>query len=213
MKVSASILGANFANLKEEIEKVPNADFIHMDVMDGHFVPNITFGVCVLKSLREVTDTPFDTHLMISNPSKFIEEFAKYSDIITVHCEVEEDINGLLDMIHNEGCKAGISILAETPVEKIKPYLDKVDVVLVMTIEGGFAGTKFKEEVAPKFAELRKLQKTQKFQISVDGGINYETIKKVDADIVVSASFIFGSENPADVVDGLKKQTYLEEFE
>ncbi|MBW3010775.1 ribulose-phosphate 3-epimerase [Candidatus Woesearchaeota archaeon] len=213
MKVSASILAADFSNLKEEIEKIPNVDYLHMDVMDGHFVPNISFGACVLKSLSKVTDTPFDTHLMIAEPSKYIEEFAKYSDIITIHCEVEEDINALLDMIHNEGCKAGISISPKTPVDEIKQYLDKVDLVLVMTVEPGFAGQEFMEEVIPKFAELRKLQKTSKFEIEVDGGINYETIKKIDADIVVSGAFIFHSENPADVIDGLKKQTHLEDFE
>jgi ribulose-phosphate 3-epimerase len=213
MKVSASILAADFANLKEEIEKIPNADYLHMDVMDGHFVPNISFGPCVLKSLSKITDMPFDTHLMISTPSKYIEEFAKYSDIITIHSEVEEDTDALLDMIHNEGCKAGISISPKTPVDEIKQYLDKVDLVLVMTVEPGFAGQEFMEEVIPKFAELRKLQKTHKFEIEADGGINYETIKKIDADIVVSGAFIFHSENPADVVDGLKKQTYLEDFE
>lgn len=212
MKISASILAADFANLKAEIEKVPNADYIHMDVMDGHFVPNLTFGPCVLRSLRKVTDKPFDTHLMIAEPSKYIEEFAKYSEILTVHSEVEEDINTLLDMIHNEGCKAGISISPKTPVEAIKQYLDKADLVLVMTVEPGYAGQGFVEEVIPKFAELRRLQKTHKFEIEVDGGINYETIKKVDADIAVSASFIFGSENPADAIDGLKKQTHLEDF-
>ncbi|MBW3012996.1 ribulose-phosphate 3-epimerase [Candidatus Woesearchaeota archaeon] len=218
MKVSVSILSADFSNLKSFIDKIPNADYLHMDVMDGHFVPNISFGFPVIKALKKIWDKQIDTHLMISNPSQYIRQFAEYSDIITVSYECikfKENISKLIDTIHKEGCNAGIAISPGTPVEKIEKYLKKVELVLVMTVEPGFGGQKFREDCIPKFKQLRKLQKKKgmNFEIEVDGGIDLRTIKKCDVDIAVVGSYVVKSSNPADAIDGLKHQSRLKEFE
>jgi len=217
VKVSVSILSADFSNLKKTIDKIPNADYIHMDVMDGHFVPNISFGFPVIKAIKKIWDKQIDTHLMITNPSKYIQRFAEHSDIITISYECKEfgeNINKLIDMIHKEGCNAGIAISPDTPVEKIEKFLPKIELVLVMTVEPGFGGQKFREDCIPKMKKLRKLQKKKgmNFEIEVDGGINLMTVKKCDVDIVVAGSYIVKNANPADAIDGLKHQSRLKEY-
>ncbi|MBD3259905.1 ribulose-phosphate 3-epimerase [Candidatus Woesearchaeota archaeon] len=218
VKVSVSILSADFSNLKKFIDKIPNADSLHMDVMDGHFVPNISFGFPVIKAVRKIWEKEISTHLMISNPSQYIHQFAEYSDTITVSYECSkfgENINKLIDTIHKEGCNAGIAISPGTQVEKIEKFLKKIEIVLIMTVEPGFGGQKFREDCVPKFKKLRKLQKKKgmNFEIEVDGGINLMTVKKCDADIVVAGSYVVKSTNPADAIDGLKHQSRLKEFE
>jgi len=203
-KVSPSILSADFSNLGTEIKKVESfSDMLHVDVMDGHFAPNITIGIPIIKSVKKATNLPLDIHLMIENPENLVEAFAQAgSDIITVHAEV---IKGpeIFDKIRSLGKKAGVSINPDTPIEKITPYLDKVDMVLIMSVFPGFSGQEF-IDVTEKIKNLRQHYKGD---IEVDGGINLETGKKVveaGADILVAGSFIFKSEDPGKTAQDLK---------
>lgn len=209
VKVSPSMLSANFSKLGEEIRRVEEsgADWIHIDVMDGSFVPNITIGAPVVKSVRPITDIPFDVHLMIQDPIRYIDDFAKAgSDIITVHTEADGDISGALASIRDHGLKSGISLNPGTPVSEIEKYLGDVDLVLVMTVQPGFGGQTFRNEGIPKIEFLRDYRERNGlgFEISVDGGINRETGKKcVDAGATVLAagSFLFKKKNMSEEIE------------
>ena len=193
--IAPSILSADFSRLGEEVRAVEKAgaDWIHVDVMDGHFVPNITIGPVVLKWVRPVTKLPLDVHLMIKNPERYIESFAKAgADIITFHSEVEEDPKELVKMIRYYKKKVGISIKPKTDIGKIGPVLSMVDMVLVMTVEPGFGGQGFIFDCLPKIEEVRKVFKKD---LQVDGGVNIETAPEVikrGANILVAGTAVFG---------------------
>lgn len=180
MIVAPSILSADFNNLLEEVNKINNADFIHIDVMDGHFVPNISFGTCVYKNLRKYTKQVFDVHLMIDNPLFYAQSFAESgADIITFHLECKNDTIEVIDKLKSLNVKVGISIKPKTNVEVLLPYLDKVDLVLVMSVEPGFGGQKFLPNALDKIKYLSDYKKKMNLSyiIEVDGGINFETAK------------------------------------
>ena len=199
MKVSPSMLSANFSKFGEEIERVERsgADWIHLDVMDGMFVPNITIGSPIIKAVRKNSELPFDVHLMIEDPIRYIDDFTKAgADILTVHTEAKGDIMGAIDKIHENGLKAGISLNPGTPVSDITIYLNKVDLVLVMTVQPGFGGQSFREEGIPKIEFLRRYadENGLRYDISVDGGINRNTGKRcadAGATVLAAGSYLF----------------------
>ena len=197
--ISPSILAGDFSQLGKDIQKLEDAgaDMIHVDVMDGHFVPNITIGPPVIKSLRKYTDLPFDVHLMISPVHKYIEDFSKAgSDIITIHPEATENVKDSIDLIKSLGKKVGLSLNPDTPIDKIEKYLDQIDLVLVMTVYPGFGGQKFISKVLNKIKNLKNIKDENKFRfdIEVDGGVNFENNKlaiEAGANILVSGTTIF----------------------
>ena len=210
IKISPSLLSADFSCLKESVDAVEEAEWLHLDVMDGHFVPNITIGPCVIGALRDYSDHVFDTHLMISNPIDYIEQFVSCgSDIITVHAEAESDLEKVIEEIKSyDDIKAGVSINPGTELEEIKNILPKIDLLLIMTVNPGFGGQGFMHEVVPKIAEARKIidENDYDIEISVDGGVSPETAPEVieaGADILVAGSAIF-SGDPAENVKKLR---------
>lgn len=200
IKICPSILSADFANLGEEIKAIDEAgaDMVHIDVMDGSFVPNITIGPVVIKSIRGKTKLPFDTHLMIDNPQYLVEEFAKAgSDIITVHYEACTHLDRVINQIKSLGCKAGVSIVPSTPVELLADVIGEVDLVLVMSVNPGFGGQKFIPYCLDKIEILREMIDVggHDCMLQVDGGVNSETIEAVleaGADTIVAGSAVFG---------------------
>lgn len=195
-KIAPSILSADFANLEKEIKAVAaaGADLVHVDVMDGHFVPNLTIGVPVVQSLKKVSPLPLDVHLMIDKPEKFVDDFLKAgSDYLTIHVESTDQSEMLLKRIR-EKAKSGITLRPRTPIEKIEPYLKLADLVLVMTVEPGFGGQSFMIDQVEKIKWLNDYRKNNQlsFEIEVDGGVNLETRRYLDqADILVAGSYIF----------------------
>ena len=203
IQISPSILSADFSQLGNEIKRLEEggADLIHVDVMDGHFVPNLTIGPPVIKSLKKKCSLKFDVHLMISPVHKYIEIFSNAgADIITIHPEATEDLDASISKIKELGKKAGVSLNPETEVDVIKNYLSQIDLVLIMSVNPGFGGQKFMPEVLDKIRELKNIQKRQNidFDIEIDGGINFENSKiaiKAGANILVSGTTIFKSNN------------------
>ena len=206
IQISPSILSADFSQLGNEIKRLEQsgADMIHVDVMDNHFVPNLTIGPPVIKSLRKYTNLPFDVHLMIDPVHKYIKDFADAgSDIITIHPEATESLLESINHIKSLNKKVGVSLNPNTEIEVIENVLDKINLVLIMSVYPGFGGQKFMPEVLEKISELKKIQDNKKlnFDIEVDGGINFENNKKVidaGANILVSGTTIF-KENNGDI--------------
>ena len=204
IKVAPSILAANFNNLLDEVKSVESADYLHIDVMDGHFVPNISLGACVYKGLKNQVDLVFDVHLMIKDPKKYALDFIKAgADILTFHYEAldtKQEIHELIDFIHNNNTKVGISIKPNTKVEVLDEFLDKVDLVLVMSVEPGFGGQSFIPTALDKISYLKnkKINENKKYEIEVDGGINKETSKlcvDVGVEGLVTGTYIYNNKD------------------
>ncbi len=217
IKISPSVLACDFSRLGDEAKKVEKggAEYLHLDVMDGHFVPNISFGAPVISSIRSLTNLFFDVHLMISNPLKYIDDFKKAgADLITFHIESDSPVEETLDKIHAVGCKTGLSIKPATPASAVFPYLDKIDMVLVMTVEPGFGGQSFMYDTMDKVTAIREEinRRNLTVDIEVDGGINPETVKvaaKAGANVFVAGSAVFKAENPAQMISTLKKNAEI----
>lgn len=212
MKISPSILSCDYGKIAEELKNMEacGVDYMHIDVMDGHFVPNITLGAPVVKCIKKATSVPFDVHLMISEPLKYIDDFASAgADVITFHTECDSPIDETIDRILSHGIRASLTVKPNTPVEEILPYLDKLSMVLVMTVEPGFGGQSFMEDMMPKVSLLRKEinRRGLDCEIEVDGGINEKTIAiaaKAGADVFVSGNAIFSSPDRKAAVEKFK---------
>ena len=199
VKIAPSILSADFANLERDIQKIASADYVHVDVMDGMFVPNITIGIPVVKCIRPTTDLPLDVHLMIVEPVRYVEQFCDAgADLVTVHVESDtaENIHAAIDKIHAKGKKAGIVLKPKTPAEAALPYLEKVELILVMTVEPGFGGQKFMADMMPKVSAIRSWidEKNPACELEVDGGVDPETCKTciaAGANVLVAGSAVY----------------------
>ncbi len=212
VKVAPSILSADFSKLGEEIKDVERggADYIHVDVMDGHFVPNITIGPLIVEAIRPVTKLPLDVHLMIENPDQYIEAFAKAgADYITVHVEACRHLHRTIHLIKSFGIKAGVVLNPATPVSMIQHVLNDVDMVLLMTVNPGFGGQKFIHSVLPKIAEVKEMVTARglDIEIEVDGGVNEETAKlciEAGANVLVAGSAVYNTEDRAKAIAIIK---------
>ena len=213
MLIAPSMLSCDFSKIGEEIEQLnqAKADLIHLDIMDGHFVPNITFGAPVVSKIRKCTDIPFDVHLMISEPHKYIDDFAKAgADIITFHVESDTDIKQTIQLIKSHNIKAGLVIKPNTPASAVFPYLEDLYLVLVMTVEPGFGGQKFMQNMLSKVTEIKNecnVRKIQNMLIEIDGGVSVDTIKQAqnyNVDICVAGTAVFGHDDYKKAVEQLK---------
>jgi ribulose-phosphate 3-epimerase len=209
--IAPSILAADFGYLMRDIKAVENADYLHIDVMDGHYVNNISFGIPVIQSIRKYTDMKFFTHLMITEPEKYVKAFADAgSDNITFHVECSDDPDSLIDQIKALGKSAGISVHPDTPIEKVFPYIGKVDIILVMTVYPGFGGQGYLDSSDERISALRKAidEKNADTVIAVDGGVTEENIKHIydmGARLFVAGSSVFHAADPAGAVEELKR--------
>ena len=211
VQIAPSILSADFSNLESEVRTIEKAgaDMLHIDVMDGHFVNNITFGPALVKSIRNKTDLTFDVHLMIDPVIKYITDFADAgADIITVHIEAEDDTRGAVELVRSLGKKAGIAINPETKIDTIIPFLDVIDQVIVMSVHPGFAGQSFIREAIGRVQDIKAIIGSRDIKLEVDGGINplySQDCINAGCDILVAGTSIFSNENYKDSINLLKK--------
>ena len=211
--IAPSMLASDFSRIGEEACRVAaaGADLIHLDVMDGHFVPNLTMGPQLIKSIRSYTDLPFDVHLMITDPRAYIDAFVDAgADLITVHIELEEQFPAIIDQIKHYDVKVGIALRPSTPITAVEPYLSDIDLVLPMSVEPGFGGQSFQMDTLDKIAQLSQLIQTRKLNVAieVDGGINQETaalVGRCGATILVAGTAIFGSDNLQHAIHTLRQ--------
>ncbi|ALC91031.1 ribulose phosphate epimerase [Bacillus sp. FJAT-18017] len=214
VKIAPSILSADFSRLGEEIKDVERggADYIHIDVMDGHFVPNITIGPLIVEAVRPVTELPLDVHLMIENPDQYVEAFAQAgADYITVHVEASRHLHRTIHLIKSFGVKAGVVLNPATPVDSIKHVIEDVDMVLLMSVNPGFGGQKFIEGVLPKIREVKKMAESfgKDIEIEIDGGVNAETARlcvEAGATVLVAGSAVYNKEDRAAAIAAIRGQ-------
>ena len=213
IKIAPSILAADPVQLGEELRKIEEAgaDYVHVDVMDGHFVPNLAYSPDIVKGLRTVSKLPFDVHLMIEEPKKYIETFVKAgADIITVHEEVTENYAEMADFIHSFGVKAGISVKPHTPIERLENDFDKFDLILIMTVEPGFGGQSYIESMNEKIRKTRTLidESGKNIELEIDGGVTVENISeavKCGADVIVAGSTVFKADDVNAVIAEMRE--------
>ena len=211
-KIAPSILAADFGNLSRDCEIIDksNADWLHLDVMDGLFVPNISFGMPIVSSIRKITKKPLDVHLMITKPERYIDKFIEIgSDILTIHIEATMEMDNILNKIKKSSIKSGIAINPDTPINKLEDYINKVDLVCLMGVHAGFGGQKFIEKTFDRLIELKGLinLKDSSTLIEIDGGVdnfNSQKLKSLGADILVAGSYIFKSPDINNAIDSLK---------
>ena len=209
LKIAPSILSADFAYLAQDCRDVLNAgaDWLHVDVMDGDFVPNLSLGIPVLAGLSKAVDAFYDVHLMIRRPLEYIEAFARAgADFITFHLEADSDVEKTIEAIHAAGCKAAVSVKPATPVEEVFPYLDRLDMVLIMSVEPGFGGQKFMPQTVDKIAALRE-RAGDGLMIQVDGGVDANTAPlctRAGADVLVAGSAVFGKKDRKEAISAIR---------
>ncbi len=208
IKIAPSILSADFSILNKEIEKLDNADYIHIDIMDGHFVPNLTFGAKLVKDIRKWTNKVFDIHLMVENPDNYIEPMIDAgADIITVHYESCIHLERTIKKIKDFKIRVGVALVPTTSEDVLKYIIDYLDLILVMTVNPGFGGQKFISSQLEKIKNIKKLIRNKNIDLEVDGGINKETsklVKEAGANVLVAGSYIFGSDNYGDAINKLR---------
>lgn len=211
LKISPSILSADFAKMGEDVSKLAEwgADWVHCDVMDGVFCPNITFGIPMIKAIKKYTDLPLDVHLMIVNPERYVDKFLDAgADIITFHPEVSDDVQNIVDTVHRHGKTVGVVLNPNIEVKSIEKYLDMVDLVMLMGVYPGFSAQKFIESTMDKISQLKALIGNRNVLIEFDGGVSVDNIKEMrrrGLDVAVSGSYVFGAKDPVQAIRSLKE--------